>query len=71
MVAKYQGIAGLQGSNPQARQLNGFRGAQPLVVTPNFRITRFAGSQPRAEQIYRVPGVAAPGVLGTINQIGF
>ncbi|XP_076234381.1 uncharacterized protein LOC143179168 [Calliopsis andreniformis] len=71
MIAKYPGFAN-QGNNIlQARALNGYGGGQPVVVTPNVRATRLVGQQPSAVQIYKVPGVVAPGVLGTISQIGY
>lgn len=72
MVAKYPGfIMGQQFNSLQARQLNGFKNVQPVVITPNFRATRLAGVHPRPVQIYNVPSVVAPGVVGTISHIGY
>lgn len=70
MVAKYPGYLGQQFNSLQARQLNGFKSIQPVVITPNFRATRLAGVHPPV-QIYNVPSVVAPGVVGTISHIGY
>ncbi|XP_043804119.1 uncharacterized protein LOC122721010 [Apis laboriosa] len=70
MVAKYPGYLGQQFNSLQARQLNGFKSVQPVVITPNFRATRLAGVHPPV-QIYNVPSVVAPGVVGTISHIGY
>ncbi|KAK2580801.1 hypothetical protein KPH14_011535 [Odynerus spinipes] len=71
MVAKYPGFAAQQG-NIQSRQLSTVKTVQPVIVTPNFRATRLATTHgTRPVQIYNLPGVVAPGIVGTISQIGF
>ncbi|KAG7208597.1 hypothetical protein KM043_014806 [Ampulex compressa] len=71
MVSKYPGFTSAQFNPLQARQLSVGRSIQPVIITPNIRATRIAGAQPRAVQIYNLPGVVAPGVVGTISQIGY
>lgn len=68
MVARYPGFNPLI-NRSQARQLSTVR--PPIIITPNFRATRLYGVVPRPVQIYNLPGVVAPGVIGTISQIGF
>lgn len=69
MLAKYPGQANAEA---QARQLNVFGNAQrPVIITPNFRANRPVGISPRPVQIYNLPGVIAPGIVGTISQIGY
>ncbi|XP_039306551.1 uncharacterized protein LOC105204066 isoform X2 [Solenopsis invicta] len=71
MVAKYPGY-GQVNNEPQARQFNILSSTQrPVIFTPNFRATRLAGISPRPVQIYNLPGVIAPGIVGTISQIGY
>ncbi|CAK9798072.1 hypothetical protein ANTPLA_LOCUS1417 [Anthophora plagiata] len=71
MVAKYPGLMRQQFSSLQARQLNGYRAIQPVFVSPNFRATRLVDVQPQPVQVYNVPGVVAPGVVGSIGHIGY
>ncbi|XP_003698195.1 uncharacterized protein LOC100868627 isoform X2 [Apis florea] len=71
MVAKYPGFMGQQLNSLQPRQLNGLKSAQPVVIAPNFRAARLADVHPRPVQIYNVPSVVAPGVVGTISHIGY
>lgn len=69
MVAKYPGY---QQVNAQARQFNILSNTQrPVIITPNFRATRLMGISRRPVQIYNLPGVIAPGIVGTISQIGY
>lgn len=69
MVAKYPGYGQV---NPQAREFNILSNTQrPVIITPNFRATRLVGISPRPVQIYNLPSVIAPGVVGTISQIGY
>lgn len=71
MLAKYPGY-GQANAEAQARQLNVFGNAQrPVIITPNFRAIRPVGISPRPVQIYNLPGVIAPGIVGTISQIGY
>lgn len=55
----------------QARQLNGLNSVQPVVVSPNFKTTRLVGVQPQAVQIYNVPRIVGPGVVGSIAHIRY
>ncbi|XP_076754571.1 uncharacterized protein LOC143425555 isoform X2 [Xylocopa sonorina] len=71
MLAKYPGFTGQQFNSIRSRQFNGLRGAQPVIISPNFRATRLVGVQTQPVQIYNVPSVVAPGVVGTISQIGY
>lgn len=43
----------------------------PIIVTPNVRASGWSNRQNGPVQIYKLPGVVAPGVLGTISQIGY
>ncbi|KAL6255253.1 hypothetical protein P5V15_013591 [Pogonomyrmex californicus] len=71
MVAKYPGYRQVN-AQPQARQFNILSNTQrPVIITPNFRATRLEGISPRPVQIYNLPGVIAPGIIGTISQIGY
>ncbi|XP_012521449.1 uncharacterized protein LOC105827832 [Monomorium pharaonis] len=73
MLAKYPGY-GQANAQPQAqaRQFNILSNTQrPVIITPNFRATRLVGISPRPVQIYNLPGVVAPGTVGTISQIGY
>ncbi|XP_015173022.1 PREDICTED: uncharacterized protein LOC107064638 [Polistes dominula] len=70
MLAKYPRYSNQQ--EFQSRKLSNMKAIQPVIVTPNFRATRLAVSHgTRPVQIYNLPGVIAPGVIGTISQIGF
>ncbi|XP_017791343.1 PREDICTED: uncharacterized protein LOC108573412 [Habropoda laboriosa] len=71
MVAKYPGFMRQQFNSIQARPLNGYGAIQPVVVTPNFRATRLVGVHPQPVQVLNVPGLVAPGVVGTISRIGY
>ncbi|XP_015434605.1 PREDICTED: uncharacterized protein LOC107190327 [Dufourea novaeangliae] len=71
MISKYPGLLNRQSNTVQAQQFRGFNGVRPLVVTPNFRATRLVGVQPQAVQIYNLPSVVAPGVVGSISRIGY
>ncbi|XP_035725317.1 uncharacterized protein LOC118443021 [Vespa mandarinia] len=69
MLAKYPGYSSQQAI--QSR-LSSVKAIRPVIVTPNFRATRLAVTHgARPVQIYNLPGVIAPGVVGTITQIGF
>jgi len=71
MLAKYPGY-GQVNTEAQARQFNLISNTQrPIIITPNFRATRPVGISPRPVQIYNLPAVIAPGILGTISQIGY
>lgn len=71
MVSKYPGY-GQVNAQPQARQFNILSNTQrPVIITPNFRATRLMGISHRPVQIYNLPGVIAPGIVGTISQIGY
>ncbi|XP_014477593.1 PREDICTED: uncharacterized protein LOC106746011 isoform X2 [Dinoponera quadriceps] len=71
MLAKYPGY--VQVNSPhQARQLDTFGFAQrPVIITPNLRANRPLGVASRPVQIYNLPAVVAPGIVGTISQIGY
>jgi len=69
MLAKYPGYGIQVNSYPPARQLSGIQ--RPIVITPNLRATRLLAIAPRPVQIYNLPGVVAPGIVGTISQIGY
>ncbi|XP_047348479.1 uncharacterized protein LOC124948640 [Vespa velutina] len=70
MLAKYPGFSSQQAI--QSRRLSSVKAIRPVIVTPNFRATRLAVTHgTRPVQIYNLPGVIAPGVVGTITQIGF
>ncbi|XP_011153481.1 uncharacterized protein LOC105191643 [Harpegnathos saltator] len=72
MVAKYPGYGQVDNPQQQARQLGGFDFAQhPVIITPNLRTNRPLAFTPRQVQIYNLPAVVAPGVVGTISQIGY
>ncbi|XP_071571710.1 uncharacterized protein [Temnothorax nylanderi] len=72
MVAKYPGYGSGINAQPQDRQFNILSNTQrPVIITPNFRATRLMGISPRPVQIYNLPGVIAPGIVGTISQIGY
>ncbi|XP_015126809.1 uncharacterized protein LOC107048243 [Diachasma alloeum] len=43
----------------------------PIIVTPNFRAAGLAARSTGPVQIYKLPGVIAPGVVGTFVQIGY
>ncbi|XP_018059305.1 PREDICTED: uncharacterized protein LOC108694386 isoform X1 [Atta colombica] len=69
MLAKYPGYKQI---NTQARQFDILSSTQrPVIITPNFRATRLVGISPRPVQIYNLPGVIAPGIVGRISQIGY
>ncbi|XP_018309220.1 uncharacterized protein [Mycetomoellerius zeteki] len=69
MLAKYPGYGQI---NAQARQFDILSSTQrPVIITPNFRATRLVGISPRPVQIYNLPGVIAPGIVGRISQIGY
>lgn len=71
MLAKYPGYGQIN-DQPQARQFDISSNTQrPVIITPNFRATRPTGISPRTVQIYNLPGVIAPGITGTISQIGY
>ncbi|KAK0172768.1 hypothetical protein PV328_006046 [Microctonus aethiopoides] len=40
-----------------------------IIITPNLRASGIARRQRGPVQIYRLPGVVAPGVVGTFSQI--
>lgn len=72
MLAKYPGYG--QVNNPQhPRQLGSFSAAErPVIITPNLRASRPpVGVAPQPVQIYNLPAVVAPGIVGTISQIGY
>ncbi|XP_032670246.1 uncharacterized protein LOC116843706 isoform X2 [Odontomachus brunneus] len=69
MLAKYPGYGQDYGPH-QARQLGTF-GERLVIVTPNLRASRPLSIAPRPVQIYNLPAVVAPGVVGTISQIGY
>ncbi|XP_017756182.1 PREDICTED: uncharacterized protein LOC108547959 [Eufriesea mexicana] len=71
MLSKYPGFMRHQFNSIQARQLGGFGGVQPLIVGPNLRATRLVGLHPQSVQVYNVRGAVAPGVVSTINHIGY
>ncbi|XP_011696409.1 PREDICTED: uncharacterized protein LOC105455059 [Wasmannia auropunctata] len=70
MVAKYPGYRQI---NAEAREFENILSntQRPVIITPNFRATRLMGISPRPVQIYNLPGVIAPGIVGTISQIGY
>lgn len=71
MLAKYPGYvrANVQ---PEARQFNILSNTErPVIITPNLRANRLEGITPQPVQIYNLPGVIAPGIVGTISQIGY
>lgn len=70
MLAKYPGHGIRVNAQPPVRQLSGIQ-QQPIVITPNLRAARLIGIAPRPVQIYNLPGVIGPGVIGTISQIGY
>ncbi|XP_029168187.1 uncharacterized protein LOC114938390 [Nylanderia fulva] len=71
MLAKYPGYRQIN-AEVQARQLGILSNTQrPIIITPNFRATRLVGISPRPVQIYNLPAVIAPGIVGTISQIGY
>ncbi|GAB1859433.1 hypothetical protein CAJAP_00512 [Camponotus japonicus] len=71
MLAKYPGYGQIN-AQFQARQLDILTSTQrPIVITPNLRATRLVGISPRPIQIYNLRGVIAPGIVGTISQIGY
>lgn len=71
MLAKYPGYEQIN-AQFQARQLDILSSTQrPIIITPNLRATRLVGISPRPVQIYNLPGVIAPGIVGTISQIGY
>ncbi|XP_063974044.1 uncharacterized protein LOC135160877 isoform X2 [Diachasmimorpha longicaudata] len=45
--------------------------SSPIIVTPNFRAAGLAARSTGPVQIYKLPGVIAPGVVGTFIQIGY
>ncbi|KYM96628.1 hypothetical protein ALC62_12675 [Cyphomyrmex costatus] len=68
MLTKYPGYGQV---NAQARQFDIPSNTQrPVIITPNFRATRLMGISPQPVQIYNLPGVIAPGIVGRISQIG-
>jgi len=74
MLAKYPGYGQIN-AQPQTiedRQLNILSNTQrPVIISPNFQATRLMRISPRPVQIYNLPGVIAPGIVGTISQIGY
>ncbi|XP_072764473.1 uncharacterized protein [Anoplolepis gracilipes] len=71
MLAKYPGY-GQTDAQFQARQLDTLNSIQrPIIITPNLRAARLVGISPRPVQIYNLPAVIAPGIVGTISQIGY
>lgn len=46
-------------------------GPSPVIVTPNFRASGIEARRRGPVQIYNLPGVIAPGVVGTFSQIGY
>ncbi|XP_012287958.1 uncharacterized protein LOC105703841 [Orussus abietinus] len=42
-----------------------------VVITPNLRAAGVEARSRGPVQIYNLPGVVAPGVVGTISQIGY
>ncbi|KAL0099055.1 hypothetical protein PUN28_020243 [Cardiocondyla obscurior] len=71
MLAKYPGYGQID-PQPLSRQFDILSNTErPIIITPNLRATRLVGITPRPVQIYNLPGVIAPGIVGTINQIGY
>lgn len=42
-----------------------------IIVTPNVRASGLSNRKNGPFQIYKLPGVIAPGVIGTLSQIGY
>ena len=42
-----------------------------IIVTPNVRAAGIASRQQGPVQIYNLPGVVAPGIVGRFSQIGY
>lgn len=56
---------------PQNQQQYYQPSASRIIITPNLRASGIARRQRGPVQIYRLPGVVAPGVVGTFSQIGY
>ncbi|RLU21991.1 hypothetical protein DMN91_006370 [Ooceraea biroi] len=69
MLARYPGYGIEVNTQSPVRQLSGIQ--QPIVINPNLRATRLVGIAQRPVQIYNLPGVIAPGIVGTISHIGY
>ncbi|XP_011302367.1 uncharacterized protein [Fopius arisanus] len=76
MLAKYQSPVG----STNYYQLNQYpyrpqrpqpQTSSPIIVTPNVRAAGLAARSAGPFQIYNLPGVIAPGVVGTFSQIGY
>ncbi|KAG8034559.1 hypothetical protein G9C98_007635 [Cotesia typhae] len=65
-------LGSYSGYNPnQYRPRPAYEPGSTVVITPNYRAPGLERRRRGPVQIYKLPGVVAPGVIGTLTQIGF